>query len=131
MGNYGETIDASSPLFRRLLDDESILAQALLLRLDTRRGTDWTDPDYGLQVDDLLNAGLTSDALAQVASAIKAECEKDERVSSVAVTPVVEQADGGYSLRPDIRVFPNTGGPFSFVGPLLSFGGGALRKNAS
>lgn len=131
MGVYGESIDISSPLFRRTVDDETILGQALEMRLDTRRGTYWDDPDYGLQVDDLLNAGLTPDAIVQYSAAIKAECEKDERVVSVAVTPLVEQIEGGgYSLRPDIKVFPNTGGPFSFTGPVSTFTGAALRKTS-
>lgn len=126
---YGETINIDSPLFRRLIGDEAVLAQALTMRLDTRRGTYWDDPDYGLMVDDLTNAGLTRDAVVSVAGAIKAECEKDERVSSAAVTPTVEQTEGGLSIRPSIRVFPASGRPFDFVGPLVNFAGGALRKD--
>lgn len=130
MGIYGETINISSPLFRRLSDDAAILAQALDMRLDTKQGTYWDDPDYGLEVDDYINAGLTSDALAQVASAVKAECEKDERVAAAAVTPLIERTEGGYSLRPSIKVFPVSGGPFEFTGPVIEFGGGKLRKGA-
>lgn len=115
-------------MFRRLTGDEAILSQALYMRLDTRRGFYWDDPDYGLSADDLLNAGLTSDALESLSAAIKAECEKDERVSSAAVVPNVAQGVGGYEVRPDIRVFPLTGASFQFVGPIMSFGDGALRK---
>lgn len=130
MGNYGETINIASPLFRRLSDDAAILAQALDMRLDTKPGTYWDDPDYGLEVDDYINAGLTPDAIEQIASAIKSECEKDERVSSAAVTPVVERTEGGYSLRHKIRVFPVSAGPFEFVGAIFEFAGGKLRKGA-
>lgn len=126
---YGQTININSPLFRTLSGDEAILAQALEMRLDTRAGTYWDDPDYGLMVDDYINAGLTADAVVAVAAAIKAECEKDERVSSAAVTPLVEQTEGGYSIRPKIRVFPVLGGPFDFVGPLVNFANGELRKD--
>lgn len=115
-------------MFRRLTEDEAILSQALYMRLDTRRGFYWDDPDYGLSVDDLLNAGLTSDALVNLSAAIKSECEKDERVSSVTVVPAVNQTPGGCEVSPDIRVFPLSGGTFQFVGPVLSFGDGALRK---
>lgn len=128
MGDYGESINIFSPMFRRLTEDEAILSQALYMRLDTRRGFYWDDPEYGLSVDDLLNAGLTSDALVNLSAAIKSECEKDERVSSVTVVPAVNQTPGGYEVSPDIRVFPLSGGSFQFVGPVLSFGDGALRK---
>jgi len=128
MGAYGETIDIFSVMFRRLSDDERILSQALYMRLNTRRGFLWDDPDYGLATDDLLNAGLTSDALVSLTAAIKAECEKDERVSSVAVTPTVVSTDGGYSITPEIRVFRNGGGSFELTGPIFAFGSGALRK---
>ncbi|MFO0588842.1 MAG: hypothetical protein U0441_14930 [Polyangiaceae bacterium] len=128
MGNYGETINIDSPLFRRLSDDAAILAQALNMRLDTEKGTYWDDPDYGLSVSNYENAGLTSESLAYVASAIKSECEKDERVSSAAVDPGLEIIEGGYALRPKIKIFPVTGDAFSFVGPLMNFTGASLRR---
>ena len=110
---YGETINIDSPLFRRLTGDEAILAQALEMRLDTRAGTFWDDPDYGLMVDDYINAGLTAEGIEGVAAAVKAECEKDERVSSAAVTPLVERTEGGVSLRPSVRIcVTRTGGGY-------------------
>lgn len=130
MGEYGTTINVDSPAFRRLTGDEAVLAQAITLRVQTRRGTYWDDPDYGTLVDDYLGAGLTSDALALVAAELKAEVEKDERVSSAAVIPSVIQTATGFTLAPSIKVFPLTGSPFDFTGPIWAFAGGALRKDA-
>lgn len=127
MFEYGITIDVGSPVFRRLRDDEAVLAQALQMVLETRRGDDWTDPEYGLLVDDYLGDGLTADGIERVAGEIKATLERDERVRSVAVTPNVRQTATGYELQPAINVFPRTGEPFEFVGPLWQFAGGKLR----
>lgn len=131
MGEYGLTIDMNSPVFRRLRDDAEILKQALQRRLETRRGSDWTDPDYGLLVDDYLGDGLTPEAIERAAGEIKAEVEKDERVRSAAVTPkVTVLSDGSVELAPEIVVFPRQGEPFDFVGPIYNFTGGKLRKAA-
>lgn len=129
-GEYGLTINIDSPAFRRLRGDDAVLEQALKMRLGTRRGTYWDDPDYGVSFDDYLNAGLTPDAIEQVAAELRAECEKDERVSSAAVTPNLTRTAAGYELAPLVKVFPRTGAVFEFVGPIWKFAGGLLRKDA-
>lgn len=70
---------------RPLTDDREILTQAILLRLQTRRGTYWTDPEYGLALTELLSEHLTASELARLPSRVQAELEKDERIASVAV----------------------------------------------
>jgi hypothetical protein len=57
---YGTTIDAADPFFGILTDDQAILTQACVLRLQTRRGTLWTDPEYGDAIMEVLQDGLTS-----------------------------------------------------------------------
>ncbi|AUX33211.1 uncharacterized protein SOCE836_053650 [Sorangium cellulosum] len=54
MSAYGESINIDSPTFRRTRDPARIIAQAIEMRLSTRRGTYIDDPDYGLLIDDLL-----------------------------------------------------------------------------
>lgn len=128
MGEYGESIKIASPFFRRTKDDAVILGQALEMRLDTRKGTFWDAPGYGLAVDEYLNEGITSDGIEGIRAAIKAECEQDERVASAAVTCEPEQTPEGWSLTPDIRIFPVTGEPFTLTGPIYTFTGSAIRK---
>lgn len=130
MGEYGQTIDVESRAFRRLRDDAAILRQALQLRLETRRGDYWDAPDYGRLVEEDLLDGITSDKLERIAADYKAELEKDERVRSAAVTMRVQQVAGGYQLAPSIKVFPRQGEVLEFVGPLSTFVGGKLRKDA-
>jgi len=130
MGEYGKTIDIHGAFFRELSDDTAILQQALEMRMQTKRGYYWDDPEYGLLIDDYLNEGLTQDALVRVASEIKAQCEADERVNSAAVTPNVTAVEGGYELKPEVMIFPRTGTPFSFVLPVTKIDGPMLRKQA-
>lgn len=117
MGALGETIDIGSKLFRRLRDDQAILAQAILMRLTTRRGTYWDDPEYGLLVADYLNAGLTPDTLARIPFEVQSELEKDERIErvEVRVDMATATAPAGARLRLTFLVTPATGGPFAFV----------------
>jgi phage baseplate assembly protein W len=113
MGSYGETILIASPFFRRLSDDQTILSQAIVMRLSTKRGTLWADPSYGLAVQDYLQAELTQDALVRIPFEIQAELEKDERIASVSVTSRMEQsALGGIKLFVDLIVTPLTGDTF-------------------
>jgi phage baseplate assembly protein W len=111
---YGETIDIRSPFFARLTDDQQILSQAILMRLSTRRGTYWSDPGYGLSVQDLLAAGLTVDALARIPAEVRAQLEQDERIRAVSVAPRVETLGvGKVRLLLDLTVTPSRGPTFS------------------
>lgn len=83
---FGESINIDSPTFRRTRDDARIGAQAIEMRLKTRRGTYFDDPDYGLLLDDLLLDAAPAGARARIAADIAGEIEKDERVESSTVT---------------------------------------------
>jgi phage baseplate assembly protein W len=90
--SYGESINIDSPTFRRTRDRARIKAQAIEMRLSTRRGTYFDDPDYGLLVDDLLLDAAPAGRRSRIAAAIAGEIEKDERVESATVTLAT---DGG------------------------------------
>jgi phage baseplate assembly protein W len=90
---FGESINIDSPTFRRTKDDARIGAQAIEMRLKTRRGTYFEDPDYGLLLDDLLLDNAPAGARARIAADIAGEIEKDERVDSATVALTAE-ADG-------------------------------------
>ena len=112
---YGETIDINSPFFARLTADEAIFAQALTMRLSTKRGFYWADPEYGLLLSDYVNEGLTPDALARLPLEVQLELEKDERVGSAAVKPSLTTGPQGAAVELLITVTPVEGKVFAFV----------------
>lgn len=83
--NYGYDI-AMGPTLQDLSPDMSeiggrtLLAQACIRRLITYRGTLIDDPNYGTDVRLYLNSDIDTRLLGQIASAVDAELEKDERV---------------------------------------------------
>ena len=115
MGVYGETVDIGSKFFRKLTNDQKILEQAILMRLSTRRGLLWMDPEYGLPLADYVNEGLTQDTLAQIPSEVQAELEKDERISTVEANAKISTTSQGSKLGLDLKVTPNEGPEFQLT----------------
>lgn len=111
MTAYGESINIDSPTFRRTRDPARIIAQAIEMRLLTRRGTYFDDPDYGMLLDDLLLDAAPAGRRGRLAAEIAGEIEKDERVESATVT-LTESAAGlsfsGEVTLVDGRTFPLT-----------------------
>lgn len=66
--------------------DPLVLAQAIVRRLDTPRGSLPDDAGYGISLRDMLNVGVTAQEVAGLAGRIRNEVSKDERVDSVVVT---------------------------------------------
>jgi phage baseplate assembly protein W len=62
------------------------VAEAIVRRWSTPRGGLVDDPNYGTDVTDLINDDLDKAAIAQMAHALRAEAEKDERVLSCETT---------------------------------------------
>lgn len=113
---FGETLDITSPFFARLTGDQRVLAQAVRMRLDTKKGTLWTAPDYGLSLSDYVERGITADELARIPGDVRAELEKDERIDGVVVNAsTTKTSSGGYSLILDIRITPSGGTEFSMT----------------
>lgn len=83
--DFGTDVDVSTdlPLRRQLVSGKANLGRALVRRLMTPRGAlaiVGEDPNYGLDVRQLLNEQMTPTAKATWQSKIARECEKDERV---------------------------------------------------
>lgn len=112
---YGESLNVDSPFFARLTDDQSILTQAILLRLSTKRGFYYADPEYGLSLADYINDGMTPDALARLPLDVQSELEKDERIAGVVVVPSLTTTPQGVGVSLSIRVTPVDGSTFTFV----------------
>jgi len=93
-----------------------ILANALVRRLNTRKGYFWTDPQYGYMVSDTINEGMTAETIGRIPYQIQQEIEKDERVQ--ACTVEVVSIGGPFDARKmvvDLTVVPNRVGPFSLT----------------
>lgn len=157
MGRFGETVDIASPLFARLgsaassapvtltmsvsssgvdlgavSDDHRILAQAVTMRLSTKRGALWTDPTYGLAVQDYLEAELTVDAIARIPHEVEAELEKDERIASAAVVATTTRAAlGGVALKLAMTITPSPAPSFPMTRPISELTVEALTRGAS
>jgi len=88
-----------------------VLGEAIARRISTPRGALHYAPNYGTDVRSYLNDAVTPAKLAQWQREIQAECQKDERVRSAAVslsfqaqsqtmriTIGIETADGPFTL---------------------------------
>lgn len=80
------------------------LADAIVRRLDTARGTLPDDRDYGIDLRSYLNRGTTAAEIIALASQIRGELERDDRLAAVQVT--VRPAPDGSELGVDLAVTP-------------------------
>jgi phage baseplate assembly protein W len=116
MNIYGETINIDSPTFRRLRDDRQILVQSIRMRLSTAPGTYFTDPEYGLPLEELLFEGLTTASVARLGARIAAEIEKDEeRIESASVVATTIPSGASSKLVFAASVTPIDIPPFSLT----------------
>jgi len=91
--------------------DARVRGEAIVRRLTTPRstlpdvrGTDLRDWNYGIDLRSYLNRGVTADEIRGLASNIRSEVTKDDRVSGVTVT--VTPSPNGSSLAIDLLVTP-------------------------
>lgn len=103
--------DDLSPVWG-IVSGKTNLAMALYRRLTTTRGGLFYDSDYGYNLTDLLNADLSTSDISNARGAIIAECLKDERVQSVAVTMAFNPSTQSLDL--DIEV-ETAIGPFDLI----------------
>lgn len=90
--DWGE-VDATSTL---------AIGEALVRRLITPNGTLWDDPDYGEDVRGYLNRATTERELRDLASKVRNECAKDDRVESCTVSVTL----AGTALSIAVRIAP-------------------------
>lgn len=95
------------------------LANAILRRWQTPRGGLFSDPNYGTDLRDWVNASSTPTNLYQLASAAEAEAEKDPRVTSCVASAVYNANEVGFDVTAQIV----TGaGPFTLVAQCTQIG---------
>ena len=94
---YGTDLSCVSDLAEDLaeVDPESprAIAEALIRRCTTPRGGLPDDPNYGIDLRAHCNRGVTRDELRDLASALRSEARKDDRIEDLEVT-ITEPARG-------------------------------------
>jgi hypothetical protein len=128
---YGKNINVFPDIDPRggLVFGQQLLAQAIYARLRTRPGLIQAWPDYGFDVQAILNAGidLTRQAnLGQLKGQIEKEIEKDDRIASCNVSPSYDP--GTFTLTLVITVTPTDSSvaPFAFVIPVTKLSVGLV-----
>lgn len=101
--------DLSTSIFQ-LKSGAACLAQDLLNRLSTERGSLFYDEDYGLDVRKFLNKRSLPGLAFRIAAEVSAELKKDPRVARVAVT--TKETSTGFALSLQLTTLQ---GPFSLV----------------
>jgi hypothetical protein len=119
MADYGTDLAVVDDLPSRdaFVSGRLNVGYALARRLQTPRGAlaaIGDDADYGLDIRQLVGAGLTDRQRAEWEAAIAAECRKDDRVDSALVT--ITSDIGTQTLTVDIAVtLVDDEEPFPFV----------------
>jgi hypothetical protein len=91
-------------------DDPLLVAEAIVRRITTARGTLLDDLDYGIDIADELSRATTRQDRAEVESRIRGELAKDDRIEELAVV-ITDSTEIDRSLALDI--FGTTAaGPF-------------------
>ena len=96
--NYGSDLwcgpDLKSDM--RVVSGRTLVAQAVYRRFITPRGSLKDDPNYGLDLEQLLNDDTGPDAVGRITAAIQAEAVKDERIFTASAS--VSLAAGALSV---------------------------------
>lgn len=95
-----------------MVSEKQCLAQSLVRRLISPRGSLKWSPTDGTDLRDFLNHAQTPTGKFALEQAAKNECEKDDRVQSAQATSVMNSANGTCQLT--IKIV-TANGPFDLV----------------
>jgi hypothetical protein len=119
------TIDYGTDLDFRTLDmaadggvisGNDILVQAVILRLNTPRGSVLDAPDDGMDLTDYLSRDLTTSDAASLAGTIESELQKDPRFQAGSVHATVDISGLTSEGEIDVTLSLDAGdGPFTLV----------------
>lgn len=115
---YGSDVSCVSDVDAGVVElsgsDPLVVAQALVRRLDTPRGSLPDDPSYGISLRSYLSAGTTTTDIQRLAGVIRNELVKDDRVESLSVT--VTPSTTGDALAVLLSITPaDSGIPFTMT----------------
>jgi hypothetical protein len=118
-GGYGADLHCSSDLRDDLaeVDPNSYegIAESIVRRWTCPRGQNADDPDYGRDVRELLNRGLTSAEVLAEAGLLRAEAEKEETVDDCEVELVLSAAERSVTIAATVTPADPALTPFRFV----------------
>lgn len=93
-----------------------ILANELSRRFSTAKGVYFTDPSYGLSIEDILGTGVTSAGVQRLLVEIRDQAIEDERVlDAKAVLVSVTGPQSAQAIKVKVSVVPRVGEPFSLT----------------
>ena len=81
--SLGTDIECLTDLQFNLVSGTRNVALALARRLTTPKGSLWYATGYGFDLNDYINADVTSDTLNKIRQGVVEQCKQDERVDSV------------------------------------------------
>ena len=89
--NYGSCWSCVSDLTMPavMVGGNRAVAEAVARRLQTNRGRNVGDPNYGYDVTAFLDADVTQKDIVTIQSNVEAECTKDERILSATCTAIL------------------------------------------
>jgi len=108
--NANGTLDLTPDM--RMATGRDVLSQSLIRRQTTPRGSVLTSPNDCLDVRQLLSAGMTQSQLQALASSIRTELLRDQRVNGAQVTITVNTATGSTTIQESIT---SSAGPFTLT----------------
>lgn len=111
LGTDVSTFPDLDPTFAPLIGPR-VVAEALARRLTTPRGSLLGQPDYGIDVRDALNEGVSRASLFALKASIEAEAEADPRVAEVDVSLTFDPAAGSLRI---VVAGTTAAGPFELV----------------
>lgn len=88
------------------------LAQSLVRRLDTPRGSLPDDKNWGISIASYLNAGVPSENIEQIAGQIRTELSLDDRVDALRVRVAPTATAGTISVSIQVQPIDPNLGPF-------------------
>lgn len=100
MGFYGESVLTTDPAFSATSDDQTILGQWVTLAQLSPQGCEWTCPEYGVGLVQMVGKSYTSAELASEQARCSAAIEVDQRIASCdsTLTPTY-LADGSVAIQ--------------------------------
>jgi hypothetical protein len=130
---YGRDLSCTTELDPALAEVDPFttraIAEALVRRLITPNGSLIEDPDYGEDIRGMENRGVSQADLVSLASRVRNECAKDDRVDDVTVS--VRASASARTLELSIRVAPKDPILATFSMTLACTGGDVILEAVS
>lgn len=127
MANVQVTIDANGNginpawlVLRSAREDDAvalkILVNAIDRRFNTKRGLYFTDPGYGLDLEELLGSGVTPGAIDRIGLEMVEQVKEDERIEDASIKSASKIYVGSnVAVRVDLNIVPRIGAPFALT----------------